>query len=239
MERLEPTGAKLVALLDDGALAPREAGPVFRALETRLGSARLGASLRWDAERGRAMRDLAGDRAEARDALGRLARAGCLKAAGVTGPDRLASRVAADWVEDGTWNRMALAWTNDEVHRINTAVRARLDRSSEVRRNHVPSAGSGFGDLRPLDRIRILKGTSPAAGLPAEGRFRAGDLAEYLGRDGGGASGSGCSGVTGGSATRSCRPARDRPSGSSRSPPRSTRRRETPSTARMCWSGRA
>ena len=184
MSRLEPFGAKLVALLDDGAVAPREAGPVFRALETRLGSVRLGASLRWSGEREKVMRGLAGGQAEARAAMDQIAEGGCLKAVGAVAPGRLASRVAREWVADGTWNRIALAWTNDEVRRINAAVRKRLDATVAERGTHIPAAAGTLGDLKPADRIRILKSTYREAGLPEGQRFRAGDYAEYLGRDG-------------------------------------------------------
>ena len=38
---IEASGAKLIALMDGGLQAPLEAGPVLRAVETRVGSARL------------------------------------------------------------------------------------------------------------------------------------------------------------------------------------------------------
>ena len=38
---IEASGAKLIALMDGGLQGPLEAGPVLRAVETRVGSARL------------------------------------------------------------------------------------------------------------------------------------------------------------------------------------------------------
>ena len=38
---IEASGAKLIALMDGGLQVPLEAGPVLRAVETRVGSARL------------------------------------------------------------------------------------------------------------------------------------------------------------------------------------------------------
>ena len=62
LEDIEASGAKLVALMDDGLQTPLEAGPVMRSIEKRVGSARMETMHGRSEDRARALRQVvAGD----------------------------------------------------------------------------------------------------------------------------------------------------------------------------------
>ncbi|MXY16698.1 MAG: AAA family ATPase, partial [Acidobacteria bacterium] len=184
LEQVEKSGATLVAFLDDGAVAPPEAGPVFRALRTRLGAARLDETFRWEPRRAIVMGELMRGAEEAENAVEALAEDGCLVAA--RDRRRAVSDIAKAWVADDSWNKVALAWSNRDVEALNVAIRKRLDREDPSRREHEPDADGPFKELRPGDRIRFTASTPWDSGVPEARRFQAGELAEYRGRDRGG-----------------------------------------------------
>ena len=180
LERVEGSGARLVAFLDDGALAPPEAGPVFSALRTRLGAVRLDGTFRWDPRRAIVMGELMRGGRDAENAVDALVEDGCAVAAGDR--RRAVADIARAWAEDGSWNRMAVAWSRGDADALNAAIRRELDRRDPARRGHDGGAGGPPGDLRRGDRIRITGWTPREPGVP-EARLRAGELAEYRGRD--------------------------------------------------------
>ncbi|MDE0696293.1 MAG: AAA family ATPase [Boseongicola sp.] len=184
LERVEESGAKLVAFLDDGVLAPPEAGPVFRALGTRLGAARLDETFRWEPRRAIVMGGLMRGGEEAENAVAALAEDGCLVAA--RDKRRAVAEIARAWVADGSWNRVALAWSHRDVDALNAAIAKRLDREDPARREHEPDSNGPFKGLRPGDRIRFTVSMPRGSGAPVGRRFLSGELAEYRGRDQGG-----------------------------------------------------
>ena len=181
LERVEESGAKLVAFLDDGALTPPEAGPVFQALRTRLGATRLDEAYRWDARRAIAMTGLMRGGEEGERAVGTLAEDGCLVAAG---DRRRAIRdIAKAYVADEARNKVAVAWSRKDADALNVAIRNRLDRADPERREFEAAAEGPLAGLKPGDRIRFTSWTPRDSGVPKEHRFDAGELAEYQGND--------------------------------------------------------
>ena len=185
LERVERSGAKLVAFLDDGALAPPEGGPVFQALRTRLGAASLDETWRWTPRRALVMGMLMRGGEEGERALDALTEDGCL----VAGRDRrrAVADVAKAWIADDSWNKVALAWSNREVDALNAAIARRLDSADPARREFKPDPEGPFAGLKPGDRIRFTGWMPRDAGIPEELRFHAGELAEHQGRDRAGA----------------------------------------------------
>ena len=181
LERVERSGAKLVAFLDDGALAPPEGGPVFQALRTRLGATSLDETWRWEPRRAIVMGRLMRAGEEGRRALDALIEDGCV----VAGRDRrrAVADIAKAWVADDSWNKVALAWSNRDVDALNAAIRKRLDADDPSRREFEPDAEGPVKDLKPGDRIRFTAWTPKDSGVPEELRFHAGELAEHQGRD--------------------------------------------------------
>ena len=181
LERVEESGAKLVAFLDDGALAPPEAGPVFQALRTRLGATRLDETYRWEPRRAIVMGDLLRGGEYAERAVDALIEDGCV----LTARDRrrAVAEIAKGWIVDDSWNRIAVAWSRKDADALNDAIRQRLDRADEIRREFEPDAEGPFAGLKPGDRIRFTAWTPRDSGIPKERRFDAGELAEYRGRD--------------------------------------------------------
>ncbi len=184
LERVEESGAKLVAFLDDGALAPPEAGPVFQALRTRLGATRLDETYRWAPRRAIVMGGLMRGGEEGERAVEALIEDGCLVAA--RDRRRAVADIAKAWVADDAWNRVAVAWSRKDVDALNAAIRKRLDSAAPARREHEPDAEGPLEGLRPGDRIRFTSWTPRDAGIPEDRRFDAGELAEFHGRDGDG-----------------------------------------------------
>ena len=181
LERVERSGAKLVAFLDDGALAPPEGGPVFQALRTRLGATSLDETWRWEPRRAIVMGRLMRAGEEGRRALDALIEDGCV----VAGRDRrrAVADIAKAWVADDSWSKVALAWSNRDVDALNAAIRKRLDVDDPSRREFEPDADGPVKDLKPGDRIRFTAWTPRDSGFPEELRFHAGELAEHQGRD--------------------------------------------------------
>ncbi|MXW34993.1 MAG: AAA family ATPase, partial [Chloroflexi bacterium] len=182
MERVDESGAKLVAFLDDGALAPPEAGPVFQALRTRLGATRLDETWRWEPRRGLLMGDLMRGSEDAERAVATLAEDGCL----VAGSDRRRAigNIAKAWIADEAESKVAIAWSHKDVDALNDAIRARLDKADPARKEYVADAEGPFKALKPGDRIRITGWTPPESGVPEGRRLHVGELAEFRGRDG-------------------------------------------------------
>ena len=181
LERVDESGAKLVAFLDDGALAPPEAGPVFQALQTRLGATRLDEAYRWDARRAVVMTGLMRGGEEAERAVGALVEDGCLVAAG----DRPGAvrDIAKAYVADETRNKVAVAWSHKDVDALNDAIRKRLDKADPARKGYVADAEGPARDLKPGDRIRFTAGTPSGSAVPDKLRVQAGETAEHRGRD--------------------------------------------------------
>ena len=181
LERVEKSGAQLVAFLDDGALAPPEAGPVFQALRTRLGATRLDETYRWEPRRAIVMAALMHGGEDGGRAIEALIEDGCLAAA--RDRRRAVAEIAKAWVADDEWNRMALAWSRKDVDALNAAIRKRLDMEDGARRGQEPAAEGPLAGLRPGDRIRFTAWTPRDSGVPQAHRFDVGELAEYRGRD--------------------------------------------------------
>ena len=184
LERVEGSGAKLVAFLDDGAHAPMEAGPVFSALRTRLGASRLDDSFRWSPRRAIVMGELVRGGDEGHAAIEALIEDGCLVAAGDR--RRAILDIAKAYVEDGSWSKVAVAWSRKDADALNAEILRRLDRADPERREFEPDAEGPLKGLKPGDRIRFTGWTPRDAGVPKEHRFLAGEIAEFGGRDQGG-----------------------------------------------------
>jgi len=178
---VEGGGAGLVSFRDDGALAPPEAGPVFGGLRARRGAVRLDGTFRWDPRRAIVMGELMLGGKDAENAVDALVEDGCATAAGDR--RRAVADIARAWSEDGSWNRMAVAWSRGDADALNAAIRRELDRRDPSRLRHGAGGGGSPGDLRPGDRIRLTGWTPRESGVPEARRLRAGELAEYNGRD--------------------------------------------------------
>ena len=181
LERVEGSGAKLVAFLDDGATAPIDPGPVFRALRTRLGASRLDDSFRWSPRRAIVMGELVRGGEEGHAAIEALIEDGCLVAAGDR--RRAVNDIAKAYVEDGSWSKVAVAWSRKDVDALNAEILRRLDSANPDRRDFEPDTEGSLKGLKPGDRIRFTSWTPRDAGVPEEHRFLAGEIAEFRGRD--------------------------------------------------------
>ncbi len=180
---IEASGAKLIALMDGGLQAPLEAGPVLRAVETRVGSARL-EDMHWrTAERVEALRLVA-----AGDARGveMLREAEVIHADGTV--RGAAAAVALRYLADGWDDKIALAWSRAEAGLLTRAIRAGLDELHAGRAGFEPETGGAFAGLKPGDRIRFIaagRWQKDRPGRHAPPRIRAGETAQLVGRDGG------------------------------------------------------
>ena len=180
---IEASGAKLIALMDGGLQGPLEAGPVLRAVETRVGSARL-EDMHWrTAERAEALRLVA-----AGDARGveMLRDADVIHADGTL--RGAAAAVALRYLMDGQADKIALAWSRAEAGLLTRAIRAGLDELHPFRAGFEPETGGAFAGLKPGDRIRFIaagRWQKDRPGRHAPPRIRAGETAELVGRDGG------------------------------------------------------
>ena len=180
---IEASGAKLIALMDGGLQGPLEAGPVLRAVETRVGSARL-EDMHWrTAERVEALRLVA-----AGDARGvEMLRETEVIQGGGTLRDAAAA-VALRYLADGQADKIALAWSRAEADLLTRAIRAGLDELHAGRAGFEPETGGAFAGLKPGDRIRFIaagRWQKDRPGRHAPPRIRAGETAELVGRDGG------------------------------------------------------
>ena len=180
---IEASGAKLIALMDGGLQGPLEAGPVLRAVETRVGSARL-EDMHWrTAERAEALRLVA-----AGDARGvEMLRETEVIHGGGTVRDA-AVAVAMEYLADGQADKIALAWSRAEADLLTRAIRAGLDELHPFRAGFEPETGGAFAGLKPGDRIRFIaagRWQKDRPGRHAPPRIRAGETAQLVGRDGG------------------------------------------------------
>ena len=181
LERVEESGAKLVAVLDDGAATPMEAGPVFRALRTRLGASRLDDSFRWSPRRSIVMGELVRGGDDAHAAIDALMEDGCVIAGGDR--RRAITDIAKAYVADETPDKVAVVWSRKDADALNAAIRKRLDKADPARREFEPEAEGPLAGLKPGDRLRFTSWTPRDSGIPRERRFDAGELAEFRGRD--------------------------------------------------------
>ena len=180
---IEASGAKLIALMDGGLQGPLEAGPVLRAVETRVGSARL-EDMHWRTPwRAEALRLVA-----AGDARGvEMLREAEVIHGGGTLRDAAAA-VAMEYLTDGQADKIALAWSRAEADLLTRAIRAGLDELHAGRAGFEPETGGAFAGLKPGDRIRFIaagRWQKDRPGRHAPPRIRAGETAELVGRDGG------------------------------------------------------
>ena len=180
---IEASGAKLIALMDGGLQGPLEAGPVLRAVETRVGSARL-EDMHWRTpERAEALRLVA-----AGDARGvEMLRETEVIQGGGTLRDAAAA-VAMEYLTDGQADKIALAWSRAEADLLTRAIRAGLDELHAGRAGFEPETGGAFAGLKPGDRIRFIaagRWQKDRPGRHAPPRIRAGETAQLVGRDGG------------------------------------------------------
>ena len=180
---IEASGAKLIALMDGGLQGPLEAGPVLRAVETRVGSARLEDMQRRTPWRAEALRLVA-----AGDARGveMLREAEVIHGGGTV--RGAAAAVALRYLTDGQADKIALAWSRAEADLLTRAIRAGLDELHPFRAGFEPETGGAFAGLKPGDRIRFIaagRWQKDRPGRHAPPRIRAGETAELVGRDGG------------------------------------------------------
>ena len=180
---IEASGAKLIALMDGGLQGPLEAGPVLRAVETRVGSARL-EDMHWRTpERAEALRLVAAGDARGVEMLREtevIQAEGTLRGA--------AAAVAMEYLTDGQADKIALAWSRAEADLLTRAIRAGLDELHPFRAGFEPETGGAFAGLKPGDRIRFIaagRWQKDRPGRHAPPRIRAGETAELVGRDGG------------------------------------------------------
>ena len=180
---IEASGAKLIALMDGGLQGPLEAGPVLRAVETRVGSARL-EDMHWrTAERAEALRLVAAGDARGVEMLREtevIHGGGTLRDAAVA--------VAMEYLTDGQPDKIALAWSRAEADLLTRAIRAGLDELHAGRAGFEPETGGAFAGLKPGDRIRFIASArwqKDRPGRHAPPRIRAGETAQLVGRDGG------------------------------------------------------
>ena len=180
---IEASGAKLIALMDGGLQGPLEAGPVLRAVETRVGSARLEDMQGRTPWRVEALRLVA-----AGDARGieMLREAEVIHADGTL--RGAAAAVAMEYLTDGQADKIALAWSRAEADLLTRAIRAGLDELHPFRAGFEPETGGAFAGLKPGDRIRFIaagRWQKDRPGRHAPPRIRAGETAQLVGRDGG------------------------------------------------------
>ncbi len=182
--RIEASGAKLVACLDEGTHVPPEAGPVFRALETRVGAARLVRNRRHVGYITGVLEGLEAGGARAEAAAVDLDEIGLVQSVG-TAREAL-RQVARDYVEDGIDDRIALAWSRADADRLTRAIRAEYDRVRPERAAFAADEAGPLEGLRPQDRIRFMGSTPwvPVSETDAPPRLSAGETAVVLGRDG-------------------------------------------------------
>ena len=151
---VEESGAKLIALRDNDQLGPYEAGPVFQALEARIGGTELGASQRSEnALLSGIVERLSAPDMNADEAALDLRSAGVLKAGG-TRVDSIEA-VAQDYLSDPNPKKVALAHGREDVAALNRAIRAGLD-AAVPERALEPSADGAEGalaNLRQRDKI--------------------------------------------------------------------------------------
>ena len=174
-------GAKLIALMDGGLQVPLEAGPVLRAVETRVGSARLEDMQGRSPSRAEALRLVA-----AGDARGveMLRDAGVIHAEGTL--RWAAAAVALRYLTDGQADKIALAWSRADADLLTRAIRAGLDEFHEGRAAFEAETGGAFAGLKPGDRIRFIASAGWEKGRPGTitpVRIRAGETAELVGRE--------------------------------------------------------
>ena len=180
---IEASGARLIALMDGGLQMPLEAGPVLRAVETRVGSARLEDMQIRTPSRAEALRLVA-----AGDARGveMLREAEVIQADGTLRD--AAAAVALRYLADGWDDKIALAWSRAEADLLTRAIRAGLDEFHAGRAGFEAETGGAFAGLRPGDRIRFIaagRWQKDRPGTIAPPRIRAGETAQLVGRDGG------------------------------------------------------
>ena len=161
---IDASGAKLIALMDGGLQMPLEAGPVLRAVETRVGSARL-EDMQWRTPwRAEALRLVA-----AGDASGieMLREAEVIHADGTLRD--AAAAVALHYLTDGQADKIALAWSRAEADLLTRAIRAGLDELHAGRAGFEPETSGAFAGLKPGDRIRFIASATLAEGPPWQG----------------------------------------------------------------------
>ncbi len=186
LRRIEDSGAKLVACLDEGMHVPLEAGPVFRALETRVGAARLVRNRRHVGYITEVLEGLEAGGGKAEAAAVDLDEIGLVQSVG-TAREAL-RQVARDYVEDGIDDRIALAWSRADADRLTCAIRAEYDRAVPERAAFAADEAGPLEGLRPQDRIRFMGSTPWARGAREAGEravppLGAGETAVVRGRD--------------------------------------------------------
>ena len=180
---IEASGAKLIALMDGGLQMPLEAGPVLRAVETRVGSARLEDMQSRSPWRAEALRLVVAGDARGVEMLREddvIHADGTLRGA--------AAAVALRYLADGQPDKIALAWSRAEADLLTRAIRAGLDELHPFRAGFEAEISGAFAGLRPGDRIRFIASAGWQKGRPAgtaPPRIRAGETAELVGREGG------------------------------------------------------
>ena len=181
LDRVEASGAKLVAFLGGEEEAPIEAGAVMRALEMRVGAAWLGADRSRDPASTMVVSGLVRGGKQADKALEQLRESGALVSGG--NPRRAIEELATSYVDDQNPDKIALTWGRADAQAVTAAIRARLDKTDPARAGIDADAA-----LKSGDRVRFLQSTRwvppTERGKDWENkRIRAGERAEVIGVD--------------------------------------------------------
>ncbi len=156
LQIVEESGAKLVALRDNDQLGPYEAAPIFRTLEARIGGVELAGKHRsQNTVLGLLIEKIGDHDTHPADATQSLMDAGVMQAGGTRSAS--IAKLAADFVADPNFDKIALAHSRVDVAALNQEIRICLDQRNPERTVSVgggsqPSEGT-LGDLRVGDRI--------------------------------------------------------------------------------------
>ena len=186
LERVDQSGAKLVALLGGEEQQPMGGHPIMRALDMRVGSLWIGEDQTRDPQRAAMLRSLlhGGERAEAVIAAWRQ---DDVLVAGATARQAI-TVMAQQYVADGAQDKIALTWSRADAEAVTQAIRTALDARMPERRGRQLQRHAAVRDLKVGDRLRFVAGT---AWVPCEAqtpawratRIQVGEQAEVMGFD--------------------------------------------------------
>ena len=179
LERVEASGAKLVAAMDTTQQS-LDAGPVFRALELRLGSARIGDNLRQPEHHQGLVKDITQGGAAGRLRVQGLIGDGTVQDGGSL---RAAPRVLAEgYLKDESEDKIVLALSRADVEAVTVAIRRAMDQAEPDRAAFVADADGAFKGVKPGDKL-MFTAWGPLKDVDGgEVLMRAGHAAKVLGR---------------------------------------------------------
>ena len=124
---VEKSGAKLIAGFDPAQLASVEAGAMFRALEARIGSCRLGGSLRQRDAASREFVKYLGSSGDAGDLIASLQADDPNNLVCAGSREQAISVLADAYINDPAADKVAIAHSRADVAALNRAIAVRLD----------------------------------------------------------------------------------------------------------------